>query len=532
MNARFRFHIRRDGVALLLISGLALALRAWIIATDGIAFESDEAIVDLMARHINQGKPIPTFFYGQPYMGSLNAVAVAGGFRLLGESVETGRIVHAAIFVLTLFSGYGLARAVSGSPRIAAMVLLLMAVPTASAMLYTLIPLGGWPDGVLYSTLILLFAWQVTVQQKNDLWRWGLLGLAAGTGWWVNPSVVTSLAVAGVLGLRYLSLRHWRGYVLAGVAFLLGSLPWWVYNLRHDWEAMAYLFHGYIGPDGEPFPLSERLLGLVGLGLPALYGLREPTAPGFPLSVQALIALPLYLFLLIDFVFQLPRRLRHRPDARLRAEGWVWLVFGVFTVVFLVSSFFDTTGRYLMPVWVPAMIGVALAIDRLRRFGPLVAAIALGLLLAFQAGTLVHLTQSGDGLQFQLEAQLQTPARYDDELLAFLDAEGYSHGYASYWTAYRLIFRAHERVLFDSFLPYSEAQIGVDANRYPPYIEAVAQAERVVWITQNFPALDRAIEATLAEAGVRYQIRDFGPYRVYYDFSERVSPRELLLPIG
>jgi len=53
----------------------------------------------------------------------------------------------------------------------------------------------------------------------------------------------------------------------------------------------------------------------------------------------------------------------------------------------------------------------------------------------------------------------------------------------------------------------------------------------VVWITQNFPALDRAIETALAEAGVRYQIRDIGPYRVYYDFSERVSPRELL-PIG
>ncbi|MBP8975019.1 MAG: hypothetical protein KBH93_14225, partial [Anaerolineae bacterium] len=51
-------------------------------------------------------------------------------------------------------------------------------------------------------------------------------------------------------------------------------------------------------------------------------------------------------------------------------------------------------------------------------------------------------------------------------------------------------------------------------------------AARVVWITQNFPALDARIAAELGAAGVSYQTRDFGPYRVYYDFSRRVSPRD------
>lgn len=523
------FQRRRDLLLVLLIVGLAILLRGWIIASDGIAFESDEAIVDLMARHINQGKPIPTFFYGQAYMGSLNAIAVAGGFRLLGESVETGRIVHAAIFVLTLLSGYGLARTISGSARVAAITLLAMAIPPASATLYTAIPLGGWPDSMFYGNLTLLFAWQVTVARKHDLWRWGLLGLAAGVGWWINPSIITAIAVAGLLGLRAFSAWQWRGYALAVAAFLLGSLPWWLYNLRHDWEALAYLFNGYATPGSVSLTLADRALGLLALGLPALYGLREPAAPGFSLAPENLLILPLLLALLLDFLGTLRPRLRRGMSVRLRAEGWVWLVFGVFVVIFAVSSFFDVTGRYLMPLWTPASIGLALGIDRLRRFGPAVAAAALGLLLAFQAGTVIRLTQSEDGLQFQLAEQLRIPARYDAPLIEFLTENEYAHGYASFWTAYRIAFLSHEQVIFDSILPYMEEQVGADANRYAPYVDEVAEAERVVWITQNFAVLDRAIEAALDEAGVGYRTRDFGPYRVYYDFSRRVSPRELAL---
>ena len=137
----------RNLLTILLVLVLVIGLRGWMIASDGIPFDSDEAIVDLMARHITQGKPIPTFFYGQHYMGSLNAIAVAGAFELLGESVEIGRVVHLAIFLLTLLSGYALAGAVTGSNRVAMIALLIMAFPSASATLYTAIPLGGWLRG-------------------------------------------------------------------------------------------------------------------------------------------------------------------------------------------------------------------------------------------------------------------------------------------------------------------------------------------------------------------------------------------------
>lgn len=208
------------------------------------------------------------------------------------------------------------------------------------------------------------------------------------------------------------------------------------------------------------------------------------------------------------------------------ARRWVWTVFGVFAVVFLASPFSDATGRYLLPLWVPAAIGVALGLDRLRRAGRIVAAGALLALLAAQAGTVIRAAQTETGLTPQLVEALRVPARYDGPLLDFLAAEGTTHGYAAYWTSFRLIFRSGEALILDTALPYDEQGYRPVTDRYPPYRAQVEAAARAVWITQNFPALDERIATELGAAGVSYRTRDFGPYRVYYEFSRRVSPRE------
>ena len=199
----------------------------------------------------------------------------------------------------------------------------------------------------------------------------------------------------------------------------------------------------------------------------------------------------------------------------------------MFAAVFTLSSFSDATGRYLMPVWVPAAIGVALGLERLRRAGRLIPAAALGLLLVMQAGSVIRAAHTDTGLTPQLVERLRTPAEDDTALLAFLADEGYTRGYASYWTSFRLMFRTHESVIFDTSLPYNERGPIQGDNRYPPYMDIVAQAERVVWITQNFPELDARIAARLSEAGITYQMREIGKYRVYYAFSARVTPAEV-----
>jgi hypothetical protein len=526
--------MRRHWIAVLIILLIAALFRAWLMADTRVAFESDEAVVGLMARHIKQGKPIPTFFYGQAYMGSLDAILVAGGFQALGESVQTIRAVQLVLYLLALIMGYALAVTVTRSRRIAAMALLLLAIPTAVGALYTTITLGGYNEIVVLGNIVLLLGWQVTVGGRREAWRWALLGVAAGIGWWSNGAIITAILVVGLIGLRLSSLRQWRGYALAVAGFMIGSAPWWVYNLQHNWAALNFLVGGYQpAPGVEPISPGESLIGLLVLGLPALYGLRYPWEAGFSVTVGIAVGALVYLVLVTDTIVNLtPQPPLHAEDSGVKAaRRWVWIVFGVFAIVFTLSSFSDATGRYLMPVWVPAAIGIALGLDRLRRAGRLVPALLLGGLLAMQAGSVIRAAQSGVGLTPQLVERLRTPAKDDTALIDFLRDTGYTRGYASYWTSFRVMFRAREAVIFDTSLPYDERGTVNGDNRYAPYMDEVARAARVVWITQNFPRLDALIAIRLAAVGITYQARDIGRYRVYYDFSARVSPADVGLTV-
>lgn len=90
----------RAWVWLVLAVAVSVAFRAALLWAEAVPFNSDEAVVALMARHILQGER-PVFFYGQAYMGSLDAWLVAGAFRLFGESVLAVRGVQ-----IVLYSGY------------------------------------------------------------------------------------------------------------------------------------------------------------------------------------------------------------------------------------------------------------------------------------------------------------------------------------------------------------------------------------------------------------------------------------------
>jgi hypothetical protein len=540
------FQTRRHLIAVGLILLVAALLRLWLIQSGGVSFDSDEAVVGLMARHINQGQPIPTFFYGQAYMGSLDALLVAGGFQVLGESVQTIRMTQMVLYLLALVTAYPLTYAVTRRHRIAAVTLLLLAIPTANGALYTTLTLGGYNEIVLLGNLILLLGWQVTVMGRREAWRWGLLGLAAGVGWWSNGAIITACLAVGLIGLRYFSVRHWRGYALAAAGFLIGSSPWWLYNVQHDWAALDFIIEGYqLAPGVDPISPGETVIALLALGLPALYGLRYPWEAGFSVTLSVAVGAGVYLVLVTDMIAGAKSTLFQRNvGAQLAAPGrgvlqyaptttpkwayqWVWLIFGLFAVVFILSSFADATGRYLMPIWVPAAIGVALGLDRLRRAGRIVPALALGALLVMQAGSVIRAAQTDTGLTPQLVERLRAPAADDDALLNFLAAHDYTRGYASYWTSYRVIFRSHETVILDTALPHDERGLSDNNSRYPPYADQVAASERVVWITQNFPELDALIVSRLTEAQITYQTRAIGRYRVYYDFSRRVGPTDL-----
>ncbi len=78
-----------------------------LIIYDSFPFNADEAIVALMGRHILKGK-FPIFFYGQAYMGSLDAFLVAFSFLIFGEKINAIRYVQILLYCGVLLTTFWL----------------------------------------------------------------------------------------------------------------------------------------------------------------------------------------------------------------------------------------------------------------------------------------------------------------------------------------------------------------------------------------------------------------------------------------
>jgi MFS family permease len=523
--------LRQHLVVLLPVLLIALALRLALLlpgnGTGIISFHSDEAVIGLMARHILQGE-FPVFFYGQAYMGSLDAFLVAGAFVLFGESVLALRFAQVALYLAIITAVYIAAFQITGRRNAAAGAALFLAIPNILLTVYTAATLGGYNETLLFGALLLVLGYPIIAAQPSgqqvSYGRWFALGLIAGLAWWSNGLII---AVAVPLGCVLLVSRlqrarlhavlpDWnvRHVAAALLAFFIGSAPWWGYAITHDWSPILFYIHGADGPQTDPalasFTLVNRLLGFLLFGLTTLFGVRAHWSPDYLGGVVAIGVVCLYVVILINGL----RRDRLMPYARLLLYGiFIW-----YTLVFFVSrSGIDPTGRYLLPLAIPLAIlfGLFLVRDRI--------AFVLGsFLLAFNLWTVLQAASNPIGLTSHANLSVHITNAYDAELIEFLDEHDLRHGFTHYWIAFRIAFLSGEQMQYSTSLPNrTDLRFRTLDERYPPYREAALAAveagEPVAFITANFEELDALVIAELDAAGVRYRTEQIGPFAVYHD---------------
>lgn len=493
---------------------IALLWRIIVLASGAVSFHSDEAIVGLMARHINLGQSIPVFFYGQPYMGSLDPLLVSVTFRLFGESVLSIRIVQSALYLLTIITTMLLARRITQSDRIAAVSGLLLALPPTLVSLYTTISLGGYGELLLIGNLLLLVGYEIGVG-KSKQWHWLLLGGLVGLGWWTNNLIVV---YASPVALFIISSRKlsWRGLGLTIIAFCVCSAPWWIYNLNHDWQSVRFLLGGFQdSATGHSIGIPDRLIGLFLLGIPAVIGVRYPWATTAWAGTWSILVVLVYVLILVQS--------RRKPTTKL-----LWLLLGSVAVIFVLSSFgVDATGRYLLPIVIPlAVLGAIGAFALPRNILLCAISIIIGTNIV---GTALALRNVPPGLTPQFDPATDFSNAYDNQVIAFLKAnvDQYAYGYATYWVSYRLAFLSKETIILSPQLPYKSTLIYAGLDRYPAYTVQVESAEHPVFVTANLPQLDAVIIDRLAQAKITFRQQHIGPYTVFYDLSRRIAPAEL-----
>lgn len=524
-------------LSLVVLFAIAAGWKAWILFQDAVPFNGDEAIVALMARHILYAGERPAFFYGQAYMGSLDAYLVAAGFALFGAQIWVIRLVQILLYLGVLATTVAIGRRFLASWGAGLAAAVLLAIPPVNTTLYTTASLGGYGEALLIGNLALLSGLacirQMQAGQTKRLPFIALLfGGCVGLGLWANGLTLIYSIPIGIAVLVTLVRRKpkrtgaWAALPAGAAGFFIGSLPWWLYAISKGFPALlTELLGGNVAVETGSWlaRIGQHLLNLFVLGGTAMIGFRPPWEVRW-------LALPLLPFVLIFWLAALILFIRQTRESPQKLERWVLLgVLLTFCVAFLFTSFgVDPSGRYFLPAFlVFALIaGSALATVKIPTRWKIA---AVALVLVYQAwGTVTCVLRNPPGLTTQFYA----PTVYDHtaypQLIDFLEKQGETRGYSTYWVSYPLAFRSQEELIFVPALPYhTDLTYSKRDDRYSPYTTLVEQSERVAYITARNAGLDAYLRDKFTYLGVQWKEQSIGDFRVFYDLSAAIRPQDI-----
>ena len=190
---------------------VALLIRVWLIYHTHGVVDGDEAMVGIQAEHILRGEH-PIYFYGQAYMGSLEAYLMAILFAIAGPSVWMLRAEPTLLSLVVVALTWRLAGAFAEGANLPPFATLQF--KTIAALLAALSPLydtvlelrtlGGYVETFVLMLFLLLSAyqltrrWQAGASRKELALRWAGIGFLVGLGFWVNPLIASAVIAAAL----------------------------------------------------------------------------------------------------------------------------------------------------------------------------------------------------------------------------------------------------------------------------------------------------------------------------------------------
>ncbi|MBP7276275.1 MAG: hypothetical protein KBA51_08755 [Kiritimatiellae bacterium] len=474
--------------ALIWLAGaLARLYGAWCVRH---ITDYDASVVGLMARHMAEGRSFPVFFYGQPYMGSLEPSVSAVLFVLFGESGFALTAGPALVSALALWAAMRWAKDVGGTQAAGAAGLLLAMGPM-EFYAFQFAARGGYMTSMLFGLLVLWLG----ARMADDLragrplpgWRYFTLGALGGLGWWSSQMVTSALLVCAAQVAVAARFRPRRLRIFpAAAGFLLGSLPFWWWNITHGFATflmaghlgsvslgtglrlLAHRYRQFLGalPEFTPFSAVLWLLYLVGIALGAAALAREfrrrqasPTALAAATAAGAHGALSLLIYITSDQIEM-------------------------------------NTARFLVPMW-PSLVLLILAgiswLAPARRRGLVLWSFALTAAIA-QAVLLPSYARRAARVKSQ---------RADDQAVADWINSSRVEALYAHLREYPLNFRLGGSV------PVTNLQ----CERYPPFGETAERAERIGIIGDH-----GAIRSMLRHSGGSARLARVGSCSMAYDF--------------
>ncbi len=391
---------RHPRVPLVLALVLGILGRILIVVRTNAMIDGDEALVGIQAEHILQGER-PFYFYGQVYMGSLEAYFAAALFRLFGPSAWALRAVPILLSLPLVYLTWRLARALlprgaRTTPFLAGLAALFAALPPLYDVTVELRTWGGQIEIYVITLALLVATFELAeriragARTRELALRWTIWGFLVGLGIWINPLISYGIAASALWLLPaviqtsfpglWRRLPRWisgprvpepargntRGVAVVLLALpgaLIGGLPAWIYAVQHQAEnLLVYVTQPEVSPAVSGAARHGRLF--LGAAITAQYTICVsprvlagglPEDPAFPWG-------PFRLLLLIPPLLGLAGSLwlaSRRGTATPLHAGLPLLYAGVLTAVFCLGTSawpasqrcdYDLATRYAVPL--------------------------------------------------------------------------------------------------------------------------------------------------------------------------------------
>jgi len=476
---------RAEWRAIALAVAAGLALRLLLLIRAGWRYDYDEGMVGLQVLRILDGAR-PIFHPGQPYLGALESYLIAPLFALCGPGAVTLKLIPwllaGAYIALTGWLG---AR-VFGR-RAGALSALLAALAPAYLLITGIKTWGATAETLALGSLMLVLTTYITDDTGSSRRRACALialGLVAGVAFWVSWLIafyVLPIALVVLIAGRAL-LRRW-GWA-GGLAFLVGSLPFWLYNVRHGWATVRYLLSDQGDTWSNLWPIFDHMI----------YDLAPRLVSGDP--TWQVLSWPATWWLQIVYqgallgllVFAWRGRRRHGHAGRALLALFALLL----PVIYGLSGYgnhalnefgFDATGRYVLMLHSVMPVGVAAIASALARRGRVARTLAAAIVSSVIALNLLGAARLNPIRAFTSPYYVRQPETLDP-LIDYLDAQEIHHVWTDVGIAHVLMFKTQERILAADWYDIYGAR-GI--IRFPEVPPKIAAADRVAFVEVILP---------------------------------------------
>jgi hypothetical protein len=459
--------------AVVVCAGVAVAivlLRSIVAVCFEQIFDSDQAIVGLMAKHLSEFRTFPLFFYGQHYMLGVQAWMAAPCFWLGGPTIAMLRtpvlVINATVAAL-LVAAIARRRVRPVFALAAAMPIIATTPLLSMELMYTL---GASVEPLLY--VVCLWMLKKRPAAFGALACFGILhreftvfalpafavaGWREWRAWRPAGFANAALAFAGVWAAVAILKQNVNIYGPGGGARVSGSV---LLQVETVLKRLSFAWEPYLGRLGDVLTMGlPQMFGAVTIPLSRL-GINSALTQGRAVAGAALAAAIVVSVARLVRLAWKPRPASAGPDARF----FLYLALvGIQTILAYglggglpVGASIYFTYLLLVPLLPIAVFAAFFQRESARGWQVVVA-----VLIFAWAGSNVW-----DNVRLLREYVWTPPPSHHRVMADYLVSNGIRYGHAVYWDAYFITFLSQERAIItpDDVVRISSYRALVDAN--------------------------------------------------------------------